>query len=450
MPWEKCDITWGNTAKNLPSTCNQGGSQTTHAMTRAAHAAAMDAKRKLQEIAARDLGGRPEDYELGNERVVNQGRPRDEPGAGGATRDRARRQVRRPRAARRHQCHDQSVGDGAGRPGADGRGARQLRPRRRVEVVRRGICRGRSRRRDRRVSGCSISSRSPTSARSSIRATWAGRRSAASCWGSVTRSDSTGSTTSTTACRWRSASTRTSRRRFSTRPLTMQWAALDIPDPGDAGRGARRRRSAGRRRLHGAHERDCRRGRPRGVSPRAGHGRRHPGVARGRAADARAVDGEYLGPGAWAPGAADPCRRPKAQPCRRTRRAERNGLSRIAGGWPSGGNRRLGHRSEFLTQLFQTRLFALEIAQPSQSSAVDKASRRVSLFKLTWGSASHAGSRARRARCRHVDETEFLQEPHNGLKNWPGSGRQTFSALRGGSRWVFSRLLAPGQAACLF
>jgi CO/xanthine dehydrogenase Mo-binding subunit len=44
VPWEKCDLTWGNTAQNLPWTCISGGSQTTHAMTRAAHAAAMDAK----------------------------------------------------------------------------------------------------------------------------------------------------------------------------------------------------------------------------------------------------------------------------------------------------------------------------------------------------------------------------------------------------------------------
>ncbi|MGO9439993.1 MAG: xanthine dehydrogenase family protein molybdopterin-binding subunit, partial [Terriglobales bacterium] len=47
VPWEKCDVTWGNTAKNLPFTCVSGGSQTTHAMTRAAHAAAMDARKKL-------------------------------------------------------------------------------------------------------------------------------------------------------------------------------------------------------------------------------------------------------------------------------------------------------------------------------------------------------------------------------------------------------------------
>jgi xanthine dehydrogenase molybdenum-binding subunit len=69
VPWEKCDITWGDTAKNLPFTCVSGGSQTTHAMTRAAYATAMDAKKKLQEVAAKNLGGRPEQYEVGNERV---------------------------------------------------------------------------------------------------------------------------------------------------------------------------------------------------------------------------------------------------------------------------------------------------------------------------------------------------------------------------------------------
>jgi CO/xanthine dehydrogenase Mo-binding subunit len=69
VPWEKCDVTWGNTAKNVPNTCGQGGSQTTHAMTRAAHAAATDAKKKLQEIAAKTLGGSPESYQVANERV---------------------------------------------------------------------------------------------------------------------------------------------------------------------------------------------------------------------------------------------------------------------------------------------------------------------------------------------------------------------------------------------
>ncbi len=73
VPWEKCEVTWGNTAKNLPWTCNSGGSQTIHAMTRAAHAAGMDATKKLREIAAKDLGGRPEDYEVANERVFRKG-----------------------------------------------------------------------------------------------------------------------------------------------------------------------------------------------------------------------------------------------------------------------------------------------------------------------------------------------------------------------------------------
>jgi CO/xanthine dehydrogenase Mo-binding subunit len=73
VPWEKCDITWGDTAKNLPFTCVSGGSQTTHAMTRAAYATAMDAKKKLQEIAAKSLGGKPESYEVANERVFRKG-----------------------------------------------------------------------------------------------------------------------------------------------------------------------------------------------------------------------------------------------------------------------------------------------------------------------------------------------------------------------------------------
>jgi CO/xanthine dehydrogenase Mo-binding subunit len=42
-------------------------------MTRAAHAVAMDAKKKLQEIAAKTLGGKPEDYDVANERVFRKG-----------------------------------------------------------------------------------------------------------------------------------------------------------------------------------------------------------------------------------------------------------------------------------------------------------------------------------------------------------------------------------------
>jgi CO/xanthine dehydrogenase Mo-binding subunit len=73
VPWEKCDVVWGDTSKNFPYTCVSGGSQTTHAMTRAAHAVAMETKKRLQEIAATTLGGKAEDYDVGNERVFRKG-----------------------------------------------------------------------------------------------------------------------------------------------------------------------------------------------------------------------------------------------------------------------------------------------------------------------------------------------------------------------------------------
>jgi CO/xanthine dehydrogenase Mo-binding subunit len=73
VPWEKVVLTWGDTSRNLPWSCVSGGSQTTHAMTRAAHAVATDGIRKLQQIAAMDLGGRPEDYVVANERVARRG-----------------------------------------------------------------------------------------------------------------------------------------------------------------------------------------------------------------------------------------------------------------------------------------------------------------------------------------------------------------------------------------
>ena len=75
MPWEKVEVIWGDTGKHLPWTCPSVGSQTTHGMTRANYAGAMDARRKLQEIAARDLGGTPDEYEIGGERVYRRGAP---------------------------------------------------------------------------------------------------------------------------------------------------------------------------------------------------------------------------------------------------------------------------------------------------------------------------------------------------------------------------------------
>jgi len=73
VPWEQCEVNWGSTAKNLPWTCISAGSQTTHAMTRAAHAAATDAIQKLQEIAAKAHGGQPAAYKVANGKVSGPG-----------------------------------------------------------------------------------------------------------------------------------------------------------------------------------------------------------------------------------------------------------------------------------------------------------------------------------------------------------------------------------------
>jgi xanthine dehydrogenase molybdenum-binding subunit len=75
MPWDQVVVNWGDTSKGLPWTCLSVGSQTTHAMTRANHAGASDAKQKLLEIAAQDFGGSPDDYTIGNERVFRKDNP---------------------------------------------------------------------------------------------------------------------------------------------------------------------------------------------------------------------------------------------------------------------------------------------------------------------------------------------------------------------------------------
>jgi CO/xanthine dehydrogenase Mo-binding subunit len=75
MPWEQVEVVWGSTERHFPWTCTSDGSQTMHAMSRANHAAAMDARAKLQEIAARDLGGQPGDYDVAEARVFRRGSP---------------------------------------------------------------------------------------------------------------------------------------------------------------------------------------------------------------------------------------------------------------------------------------------------------------------------------------------------------------------------------------
>jgi CO/xanthine dehydrogenase Mo-binding subunit len=73
VPWEQCEVVWGNTSKNLPWTCASGGSQTTHAMTRAAHAVGTRAVAMIQEVAAKARGGNPASYRVADGRVSGPG-----------------------------------------------------------------------------------------------------------------------------------------------------------------------------------------------------------------------------------------------------------------------------------------------------------------------------------------------------------------------------------------
>ena len=138
-------------SRHLPYSCLSVGSQTTHAMTRANHAAAMDARRKLQEIAARDLGGGPDDYEIGGERVFRRGSP----GRGLTYARAASRAIALGGRYDGHELpenihqHTKAAAAGARRPGTDGRGEGHLSAQRHDVFVRRRVCRGGSGPRDR-------------------------------------------------------------------------------------------------------------------------------------------------------------------------------------------------------------------------------------------------------------------------------------------------------------
>ena len=67
--WENCVIERGDTRKHLPWNFGQFGSNTSFTMARCYHAAAMDAKQKLLEIAAAEFGGEASDYEIADEVV---------------------------------------------------------------------------------------------------------------------------------------------------------------------------------------------------------------------------------------------------------------------------------------------------------------------------------------------------------------------------------------------
>jgi CO/xanthine dehydrogenase Mo-binding subunit len=73
FPWEKTEVVWGNTSKGLPWSSIQAGSQTTYAHTRANYATGMDFKKKLQEVAAKTVGGSPDSYDTNAQGVIRRG-----------------------------------------------------------------------------------------------------------------------------------------------------------------------------------------------------------------------------------------------------------------------------------------------------------------------------------------------------------------------------------------
>ena len=73
--WEHCVIDRGDSSRHLPWTFGQFGSNTSFTMTRTNYVAALDAVNKLKEIAAMELGGAAEDYDIGGETVFAKSAP---------------------------------------------------------------------------------------------------------------------------------------------------------------------------------------------------------------------------------------------------------------------------------------------------------------------------------------------------------------------------------------
>ena len=72
-PWDQAEVVWGDTSKHLPWSAVQAGSMTTHAHTRSNWAAGLEAKARLQEIAADRFGGSPDGFQVANGRVYRGG-----------------------------------------------------------------------------------------------------------------------------------------------------------------------------------------------------------------------------------------------------------------------------------------------------------------------------------------------------------------------------------------
>jgi CO/xanthine dehydrogenase Mo-binding subunit len=73
--WDNVIVERGDSRRGLPWNSNQAGSLTASTESRTMYVAAMDARDKLLEIAAQMLGGAPDDYDLGPQKVVSKTDP---------------------------------------------------------------------------------------------------------------------------------------------------------------------------------------------------------------------------------------------------------------------------------------------------------------------------------------------------------------------------------------
>ena len=131
MPWEKVEVAWGDTSQE-PAVDLRVGRQPDDARddARGARGGVRRTSRRLQEIAAKTLGGSPDSYKVANERVSGNGRSM-------TLAEVARKAIELGGVYDGHElpkdinAFTDRVGDRARGAGADGRRARQLSARRR-------------------------------------------------------------------------------------------------------------------------------------------------------------------------------------------------------------------------------------------------------------------------------------------------------------------------------
>jgi xanthine dehydrogenase molybdenum-binding subunit len=75
VEWDDCIIERGDSRRNLPWNIGQFGSNTNFTMARTNFVAATDAVNKLKEIAAKQFGGTPDQYDIDGKRVFRKGSP---------------------------------------------------------------------------------------------------------------------------------------------------------------------------------------------------------------------------------------------------------------------------------------------------------------------------------------------------------------------------------------